>query len=64
MSFVFLGLGLVFVLEGLVIALAPSRLESIMEMLRNISIDQRRLIGLLSVGLGVTLVFIAKTLGI
>jgi uncharacterized protein len=42
----FLGLGLVLIIEGLVFALAPSRLEDVLEMLRRLPIEARRLIGL------------------
>lgn len=46
------------------LALAPSRLEELLEMLRSIPIQARRNFGLLAVALGVVLVFIAKTLGV
>jgi len=62
-SWVLLGIGLVLVLEGLVLALAPSRLEELLEMFRQIPVETRRALGLLAVAFGVLLVFIAKTLG-
>lgn len=64
MSWVFLGLGLVLVIEGLAFALAPSRLDEILEMMAKLSREQRRAIGLVGVGLGVTLVWVAKSLGL
>ena len=58
-----LGLGLVLVIEGLVLALAPSRLEQIVQMLAALSRDQRRALGLLAVALGVGLVLLARHFG-
>ena len=64
MSWILLGLGLVCVIEGLVFALAPSRLDDLLEAMRNVTVDQRRLIGLAALALGVLFIFIAKSLGI
>ncbi len=55
-----LGLGLVLVIEGLVVALAPSRLEDVVEMLRRIPIETRRLIGLSMVACGVFMVWMVQ----
>ncbi|MEL7344717.1 MAG: DUF2065 domain-containing protein [Pseudomonadota bacterium] len=55
-----LGLGLVLVIEGLVVALAPSRLEDVVEMLRQIPIETRRLIGLAMVASGVFMVWMVQ----
>lgn len=63
MSWVLLGLGLVFVLEGLVLALLPNRIEDLMEMIRALPPEARRTIGLAAVAFGVVLVWIARTLG-
>ncbi|WP_430463752.1 DUF2065 domain-containing protein [Tabrizicola sp.] len=63
MSVFVMALGLVFVIEGLVLALAPSRLEQIVEMLAALSRDQRRALGLLAVALGVGLVLLARFFG-
>ena len=52
MAVVFLALGLVFILEGLVLALAPSRIEQIFAMLAALPEETRRLIGLLAVTTG------------
>lgn len=54
------GLGLAAVIEGLVLALAPSRLDDILETLRSIPVDARRSIGLGVVALGVVLVWMAQ----
>ena len=63
MAWILLAIGLVLCVEGLVFALAPSRLEEILETLRNISPDSRRLIGLGALAIGVALIWIAKALG-
>ncbi len=60
MSWVLLGLGLVLVIEGLAIALAPSRIEQVLAFLATLGPDRRRLIGLTAVALGVVLVWIAQ----
>lgn len=53
-------IGVVLVFEGLVFALAPLRLEEIMRRLLEIPADQRRVLGLLAIALGVVLLTIAK----
>ncbi|MGX9357299.1 DUF2065 domain-containing protein [Roseobacteraceae bacterium S113] len=58
-----LALGLVLIVEGLVYALAPSLIEQLLEQLRLIPEEQRRLLGLLALGLGVGLVWLAKSFG-
>jgi len=55
-----LGIGMVFVIEGLVLALAPSFYKQIIEMLDNTTPGQRRFMGLVAVMIGVILVSIAK----
>ena len=64
MGWIFLGLGLVLVIEGLAFALAPSRLEEALEYIRRIPPETRRLIGLGAVALGVALVAVARSLGV
>ena len=59
MSILLLGLGLVLVFEGLVFALAPSRLEELVKLILEIPLETRRAIGLIAVALGVFLVWIA-----
>ena len=54
------GLGLAAVIEGLVLALAPSRMDEILDLLRRIPVDARRSLGLGVVALGVALVWIAN----
>ncbi|UWQ15895.1 DUF2065 domain-containing protein [Aliiroseovarius sp. M344] len=60
MSTILLGIGLVLVIEGLVFALAPSRLDDLVAMMAAMSRDQRRLIGLLALALGVVLVWLSR----
>jgi len=62
MSWIFLGLGLVLVIEGLAIALAPSRIEQVLAFLATHGPDRRRRIGLTAVAFGVVLVWVAQRL--
>jgi uncharacterized protein YjeT (DUF2065 family) len=63
MTTALLALGLVLIVEGLVYALAPSLIEDMLAMLKALPLDQRRLIGLGALALGVVLVAMAKSLG-
>ncbi|MDV7144554.1 DUF2065 domain-containing protein [Tropicimonas sp. TH_r6] len=63
METILLGIGMVFVLEGLVLALAPSRIDEILEMLRQMSVETRRLLGLLAITSGAILLLLAGWLG-
>ena len=58
-----LAIGLVLIVEGLVYALAPSLVEQLLAQLQLLSEEQRRLIGLIGVALGVFAVWVAKALG-
>ena len=60
MSTIILAVGLVLCVEGLVFALAPSRLEEVLEYLRNMTPEKRRAIGLAALASGVTLIWLAK----
>ncbi len=60
MTHLLLALGLVLVVEGLVFALAPSRLEDLIKALADIPHETRRMMGLGCVALGVVLVWLAK----
>ena len=64
MSWLILGIGMVLVIEGLAIALAPSRLEDLIEFLQKIPLETRRVIGLSAIAGGVLLVWIARSLGV
>ncbi|MEM9844491.1 MAG: DUF2065 domain-containing protein [Pseudomonadota bacterium] len=58
-----IALGLVLILEGLVYVLAPSFLEQLLAMLRTLTEEQRRLIGLIAITIGAALILAAKTFG-
>lgn len=59
MSHVILALGLVLAVEGLVLALAPRRIEDALRLIASLGIDQRRMIGLVALALGVLIVWLA-----
>ena len=59
-----LAVGLVLCVEGLVFALAPSRLEEVLDMLRKMPPETRRLIGLTALAVGVFLVWLARSIGV
>lgn len=52
---ILMGLGMVLVIEGLVFALAPSRLEDLLRVLQAVPVETRRLIGFCAVALGAVL---------
>lgn len=60
MSFVLLAIGLVLAVEGLVLALAPRRIEDALRLILTFSEDRRRLIGLVALAIGVLLVWLAR----
>ncbi len=62
MSTILLAIGLVLCVEGLVFALAPSRLEDLLEVLRRLPVETRRNIGLGALALGVLLVWLSRSL--
>ena len=59
-----LGLGMVLVIEGLVFALAPSRLDELLRLMIQIPVETRRLIGLAALTLGAVLISWAVSLGL
>jgi len=59
-SEVVLALGLVLAIEGLVLALAPRRIEDVLRLLASLGLEQRRLIGLGALAFGVALVWVAQ----
>ena len=63
MTTLLLGLGLVLVIEGLVLALAPLRMEDMLRALAGLSRDRRRVIGLVALAVGVGLVMLSRALG-
>lgn len=60
MTFVLLAIGFVLVFEGLVLALAPSRLEDALRLLATLPVDRRRLIGLGALAAGVAVLWVAR----
>ncbi len=64
MSWVLLAIGLVLVVEGLVFALAPSRLEDLVALIARMPLEMRRLIGLLALAAGVVLIWLARAIGL
>lgn len=59
-SEIVLALGLVLVLEGLFLVVAPKRWESVLRMIGAMPVDTRRLIGLVTVAIGVGVVWLAR----
>ena len=62
MSHVILALGLVLEVVGLVLALAPRRIEDALRLIASLGLDQRRVIGLIALALGVALVWLGSPL--
>lgn len=59
-----LAVGLVLIVEGMVYALAPAVVEELLEILRSLPVETRRLIGLGAMAFGVLLVWAAKSVGV
>jgi uncharacterized protein len=62
MTWFLLGLGLVLVIEGLALALAPSRIEQLLAFFATLSPERRRNLGLAAIATGVLLVWTARRL--
>jgi uncharacterized protein len=58
-----LALAFVLIVEGLVLALAPSRVEQALALLASLDVSARRLLGLLALVLGVSVLALARALG-
>lgn len=58
-----LAVGLVLIVEGLVLALAPSRIDEILSYLASLPVETRRLIGFFALLCGVVLMALARGLG-
>lgn len=63
MGFILLALGLVLIVEGLAWVLAPSLVERLLEMLRDLPLPARRQIGALALVSGLILLWIAARFG-
>jgi uncharacterized protein len=55
-----LALGLVLAVEGLVLALAPRRIEDALRIIASLGIDQRRRVGLGALAMGVVIIWLAR----
>ncbi len=64
MATIFLAFGLVLIVEGLAYALAPSLVERMLEVLRSLPESARRQVGLITLVIGVILLWIAHQLGV
>ena len=58
-----LAIGLVLIVEGLVYALAPLLVEELLDTLRALPLETRRVMGLVALAVGVVVVWLAKLLG-
>ncbi len=54
------GIALVLIIEGLAYALAPSLIERMLEAMREMPLDMRRLIGVSAIAAGVTMLWILQ----
>ena len=63
MTLILTGIGLVLLIEGLVYALAPSLVEDLLDALRQMPLETRRMVGLGAMAAGVALLFLADGLG-
>ncbi len=57
-----LAIGLVLSLEGLVLALAPSRIDELLDLIRRMPVETRRNLGLGALALGLALIWLATGL--
>ena len=64
MAWLLTGLGLVLVIEGLALALAPSRIEEALEFLRDLGPARRRAMGLAALALGVAILWGLRAFGV
>ncbi|MCU9847677.1 DUF2065 family protein [Defluviimonas sp. WL0024] len=62
LALILLAVGLVLSLEGLVLALAPSRIDELLELIRRMPVETRRNLGLAAVALGLALIWLATGL--
>ncbi|MCK0149006.1 DUF2065 domain-containing protein [Marivita sp. S6314] len=58
---ILLGIALVLIIEGLAYALAPSLIERMLEAMRAMPLDMRRLIGVSAIAAGVAMLWILKS---
>jgi len=58
-----LGIGLVLAIEGLVLALVPSRIAELLDLIRQMPVEMRRNLGLGAMALGAAFIWLACGLG-
>ena len=63
MAMIFLAFGLVLIVEGLAYVLAPSLVERLLQMMRQLGLQERRQVGAMAIVLGMILLWIAFQLG-
>ncbi|MBV0911731.1 DUF2065 domain-containing protein [Anianabacter salinae] len=64
MTLIVFAIGAVCVIEGLVLALAPSRIENLLRAFADLPVETRRLIGAAALATGVFLIALARWLGL
>lgn len=62
-SLLLLGLGMMLVVEGFIYALFPGMVEDFLEAMRRLTLEHRRLLGLVVMALGIAIVWMARGLG-
>ncbi|MCB2116513.1 MAG: DUF2065 family protein [Rhodobacteraceae bacterium] len=62
LALLLLAIGLVLSLEGLVLALAPSRIDELLDLIRRLPVETRRNFGLGALALGLALIWLAGAL--
>jgi uncharacterized protein YjeT (DUF2065 family) len=60
---ILMGLGLVLVIEGLVMALAPRRIDELLDLMRAMPVETRRFVGLAALAVGVGVIWLARAAG-
>ena len=60
MGMVLLAFGLVLIVEGLAYALAPSLIERLLETMREMPLEMRRLVGISAIAAGVAMLWILQ----
>ncbi len=60
MSYVLLGIGLVLLIEGLVFALAPSFIDRVFDMLKDMTLSERRFYGISCALVGALILWFLK----
>ena len=63
MSMILTGIGLVLVVEGLLLALAPGRIVELLAAVARMPVSARRLIGMTALAIGAFLLTLAALLG-